>query len=129
MNNHEKGTILIVDESMDVCKFIKSIADDLSLFNNVILAHNCADEEIKISDQKCDVLIIDSNIPVKTGLEIVENLITTKILCKNKIIFISGFADSDEVFNVFKTGIKNILIKPFKHAELKRLITRSFSSL
>ncbi|MCG3225139.1 MAG: response regulator, partial [Candidatus Heimdallarchaeota archaeon] len=66
--------------------------------------------------RKPDILIVDYHMPVKNGLELLEDLNDLNWITKIKILFISSAHQSE--INAYEKGIAKYITKPFKFSSL-----------
>ncbi|MHA1417819.1 MAG: response regulator [Candidatus Heimdallarchaeaceae archaeon] len=71
-------------------------------------------------DSRPDILILDYHMPVKNGLELLEDLHELEWINKTKVLFIT--AADPEVIKSFQRPITKHVSKPFKFGCLKQLI-------
>ncbi|MEE9410677.1 MAG: response regulator [Candidatus Heimdallarchaeota archaeon] len=68
-----------------------------------------------------DILIVDNNLPGKSGLNLLEDLNKLKSLNKTQVLFISG--SSGIRFDALNLGASRFIQKPFNFNLLGRIIT------
>ncbi len=71
-------------------------------------------------DKKPDILILDYHMPMKNGLELLEDLYDLDWINRTKIIFISSTSQSE--INAYEKGISKYVTKPFRFSSLGYVI-------
>ena len=104
-----KPRLLVVDNEMDVCNFVKSFFDIRGF--DVVTAFN-GDEAMKVLDAvKPDVVILDVMMRRDDeGLEYLPKI--KKKLPSAKIIMITGVDDKDVIDQCKKLGADDYITKP-----------------
>lgn len=114
-------TILVVEDDTDVRKLLE-IA--LLGFDFVVKsAATCKEAEEILRREKCDVVLMDIQMPVMDGLEtwaILKTIDPTVRCC-----FISGYAGKYTYEDMMGAGADGFLQKPFHLEELRKLILDS----
>lgn len=105
--------VLIVDDDPQVCKIIKTFLDRSALFASVVSAENASIAIMKAKNQEFDLMIIDYQMPNKTGAELIDLFKHTKMKKRPKFMIISGYLNADALKQSLKVGVKHILVKPF----------------
>ncbi len=116
MKSSLKGneSILVVDDEKDVVIYIKSILSEegykaYSAFN--------ADEAYSVYEKnKIDLVLTDIIMPCTNGKQLVQNLFARNE--RLKILFMSGYVNSDLIEQGFYFSENNFIEKPFTKAEL-----------
>ena len=110
-------TVLIAEDDRDLQKLYELILE-MAGFHVIGLANN-GDEAIqmfKIFPKKPDLIILDYRMPIKNGIEALQEILSIDI--QSRVIFAS--ADKTIKKKVYSQGAKGFLCKPFTH---KKLIT------
>jgi len=101
--------ITITDDDAIVVSSLKTILEASGEIS-VLGTGNNGEEAIKLfSEHQPDVVLIDIQMPVMTGLEAAEN-----IIAKNpsaKILFLTTFADDDYIYKALSIGAKGYILK------------------
>lgn len=115
----EKIKVIIADDSSFVREGMKVILEIDDNFEVIGCAAN-GEEAIEIARQnKCDVCLMDIEMPVKDGIE------ATKVFTDEnlgKVLILTTFDDYDLVEKAMKNGAKGYLIKNHTPDELKQMI-------
>lgn len=124
MNNKH---ILIVDDEDQI---LRSIAVALQLEGyQVSTAKNGFDAlELLISpDKQIDMVVTDIQMPVMTGIQMIDELEKNKISIP--ILVMTGFGTKDMVIEFLQKGVKDYIDKPFEPEEIKNRIERFFQKV
>jgi len=117
-----KQKILIADDSKAMQLFYaKEIPD--AIYEKQIVA----DGELALrayEDLKPDIVLLDLNMPLMNGYEVLKTIRTKHLDHRTTIIMITSASDKDDVVACAKLGIQGYIIKPFKPEELNQAITK-----
>jgi len=109
---------IIVDDQLEVCEVVSDYLEEMSLFRKIVHAEDGITASFKLKNQDFSVIILDINLPKKSGIDIItQNADNPKII--ESIILISGAMEKDHLDKAVKAGVRNILIKPFAKEQLQ----------
>jgi two-component system, chemotaxis family, chemotaxis protein CheY len=115
--------ILVVDDS----SFLHSILR-ISLRRycecQIAYAKHGADALGKLKDDEPDLILLDVNMPVMSGLEFLAHLKEGGVLKRVPVIIVSTEGEEEDVVRGLEAGATAYLRKPFKEAELHDLLDR-----
>jgi len=111
--------ILIVEDSPEFSDLIKKIFESRKITENIVFAKDGIEAILKINNQEFDLIICDKDLPKTNGLEFLKHAVKNKKISPNKIIFMSGNINQDDLDVLIFHGIKSCLVKPF---DLNRLV-------
>lgn len=121
--------ILIIDDNPE---YRETLQELLSVIDGeevrVVQAQDGFDGLLKIKNEKFNVIICDNHMPKKTGLDLIEDLITTHKMPTNRFILVSGSLTKPEVELVIKLKIKTVLTKPVDFNRLLEKVKLSLTS-
>ena len=105
----KKPRLLVVDNEMDICNFVKSFFEMRDF--DVVTAFN-GDEALKVLEQiKPELIILD--VVMRTEHEGLEYLPRIKSLSPDsKVIIITGVDDKDSIESAKKLGAVDYITKP-----------------
>jgi signal transduction histidine kinase len=117
VNKEDKGTILIVDDSL----FNRKILEDniLSFGHYTKVAANGKEALEYLRTEKIDLILLDVMMPDIDGYElcvIIKNEVKLKEI---PVIFITGKVDTVDIVKGFEVGGVDYITKPFNPLELK----------
>lgn len=116
---HNKPTILIVDDSLDMIVYTKSILSNY----NTIEAKNGIEALDIIKSKKIDLLITDYQMPKMDGLQLLKEV--KKLNYEFPIIVITVINSEQKKHEIFRLGIDNYIYKPFFKEELLNIVDRA----
>lgn len=120
-----KKTLLIVDDEINIRKFIKM--SYASKGYDVYVAGS-AEEALKVlENHSITILVTDMRLPKMTGLELISNVKTMPN--SPYMVMMTAFGDVDLAVDVMKAGAYDFLTKPFKIKDLEKITNRIFSLL
>lgn len=106
----KKGTVLIVEDEIDLQDVIKDIMSDVA--ETVLIANN-GQEAIEVCrNNKVDAVLSDINMPVKNGLDFLKDL--RALGYETPVVFLSGYGDKAKVTQALRLGALDFLDKPFE---------------
>ena len=116
--------LLIVDDQAEITKVVGLIVKQLGMEFRAVNSPLKATEEF-ISYQP-DILILDMIMPEKDGIDVLNEILLTGIPAK--IVLTSGYSDAylrlaEGVAKFYDSETVSVLKKPFRRAELMRLLT------
>lgn len=114
------GTILLVDDEYVIRKIVKDMLVDLGY--NVIVSENGAEalEIFKNRGALIDLIILDMKLPVMDGHKTFDLL--REINPDVKVILSSGFAEEEELSQMFSNGLTAFIQKPIEKVDLARKV-------
>ena len=117
--------ILIADDHQVVRKGLKQILEDE--FSEVEFgeAENAAEVLQKVSEKKWDILILDINMPGRSGLEVLHQLKEEKNMLP--VLVLSMHAEEQIAVRTFKSGAWGYLSKDVADTELVKAIHQILS--
>lgn len=118
-NPHE---ILVVDDAKSIRMMVHAVLADLDA--NFEYAENGLQALEMIREKQYDVIILDINMPLMSGLTVCEK-VRTELKFKNlPILIMTNRHDYSTVETVFKTGATDFITKPLNEMELSSRVSR-----
>jgi len=81
--------VLIVDDSKIVCKGLKQMLNNIADVEIVGQAHNAEDAITSISESKPYVVILDINLPGRSGIEVLKDIRKKKL--SSRVIMLTNY--------------------------------------
>ena len=104
-------TCLIVDDSKIVRKVMRTIIEPLGFA--ILEAENGQEAMAVMHHDGADVVMLDWNMPVMTGLEFLRLLRAEKTLAQPKVIFCTTENEFEKIQEGMKAGADEYVMKPF----------------
>lgn len=123
----EKGSILIVDDDLDVLASAKLFLEQH--FNYVLSESNPERVKGLIKDNRFDVILLDMNFSTgrtdgREGLSILDRLVNQSP--DSVVILMTAFGDIDLAVKGVKKGAFDFILKPWKNAKLIASVMSAF---
>lgn len=108
--------VLTVDDSKTIRMIVKKAfrTYDCELFE----AENGVEGLASAAREKPGLIILDITMPVMTGIEMLEKLMSEPDLKNIPVIMLTAESGKDNVMQIVKMGVKDYMVKPFKGADL-----------
>jgi response regulator of citrate/malate metabolism len=118
--------VLIIDDDKDICAIMKEYLSDMKCFRLIVAAHDGSVATQKLQNQKFGLIILDMNMPKKSGFDLLKEFEGTSHSTNKKenVLVISGTLDRDLISKVIQRGVKNFLVKPFDEAGFKERVNK-----
>lgn len=117
--------ILIVDDFSTMRRIIKNLLRDLG-FNNTVEADDGSTALPILQSGGIDFLVTDWNMPVMSGLELLQNVRSDPSLAKMPILMVTAEAKREQIILAAQAGVNGYVVKPFTAAVLKEKIEKIF---
>lgn len=115
--------ILIVDDSRTIRSVIKKTLDISGVTINAVYEASNGEEGLQqMRDNPVDLVFADINMPVMTGMEMVEKMIETNMLEKIPVIIVSTEGSKTRIEELFKKGVSAYIRKPITPEMLRNVI-------
>lgn len=115
----EKKNILIADDSNIMLNFI-----ELTIGNEykIIKANNGSEAIDKLNSLNIYAILLDLNMPSTNGFEVLEYLKSNNLIEKIPVVIITGDDTEETIKKAFSYPILDVLNKPFKEDNIKRIL-------
>ncbi len=113
---------IIIDDEALIVDMIKTQIESMNLFKNVVSAEDGLIAMNKIHNQDFSLIILDLNLPKKSGVDILKRLVAENKSFAQKILVISGDLVKKTLETILGLGVKNFLVKPFDQKSLEAKI-------
>jgi two-component system cell cycle response regulator len=110
-------TLLVIDDSMDIHRLL-----DVRLRPEELVIYHAmsADEGLqKVRELKPDLVLLDVELPVRSGFEVCQTLKLDPALADIPVIFLTASTDIHTKVQGLELGAVDYVIKPFDPAELR----------
>jgi PAS domain S-box-containing protein len=121
-----RGRILVVDDDAMVHRTIKRLLRD----HDLVCIEDGRDAIARIErGERFDVILSDLMMPVMTGIELYQELMTRAPEQARRIVFVTGGALSTASIESFLRSVSNVTLeKPFGMPEIQSLVSRMLES-
>ena len=118
---------LIVD---DFEPMLKVTSNQLRLMgvSTILTAKNGAEALRILRKQPVDIVLSDWNMPVMTGLELLQAVRADQNLARLPFIMITAEADRHNIQNAISSGVSDLLVKPYTADRLASRIEKALTS-
>jgi two-component system, chemotaxis family, chemotaxis protein CheY len=115
--------ILIVDDSETVRQVVAKTLDLAGVpLNQLHQAANGSEALAIMREQWVDLVFTDINMPVMTGVEMIEEMERDKMLSRIPVIVISTEGSRTRIEDLMEKGVKAYIRKPFTPEKLKAIV-------
>lgn len=113
--------VLIVDDSSTVRSVIEKTLHVAGVdLGNVYLAANGKEALELLQSNWVDIVFADINMPVMTGIEMIDKMDADGILSSIPVVIISTEGSSTRIEELKKKGIRGYIRKPFSPEKVKK---------
>lgn len=113
--------VLIVDDSSTVRSVIEKTLHVSGVnLGNVYLAANGKEALELLQSNWVDIVFADINMPVMTGIEMIDKMEADGILSSIPVVIISTEGSSTRIEELKKKGIRGYIRKPFSPEKVKK---------
>ncbi len=116
--------VLIIDDDKNVCEVLKQYCENMGCFKNVLLAHDGIMASQKLRNQKFALILLDMNLPKKTGMDLIGEFGQNDINQKDSIVVVSGVLEKELITKIIKSGVKNFLAKPIDESTFQEKVLK-----
>jgi CheY-like chemotaxis protein len=108
--------ILVVDDEPDCLSIIQCRLEWCHY--KVISANNGEDALRAAEDEKPDLILLDTNMPVMNGLDVLERMRKNPVLRDTPVIMVTALCDRQDIDAASAYGIADYVTKPVDFASL-----------
>ncbi len=113
---NQNKTILVIDDSMFICKQMQSILGARNY--DIKIALTAKDGMDILDNNNINTIILDIELPDKHGLDVLRDIKKEPKLSHIPIVIISGHSNAEITRDAFKLGVTYFINKPFNIEEL-----------
>ena len=117
--------VLIVDDNQSITEAISDYFESENIECTTVNDGEAGLEEIQ--KEKYDAVLLDIAIPKLNGLDIIKQLDTKTIIERNIIVITASVMQEDNIQDLKKTGVKEVLIKPMSLEKIDEIRQRYLS--
>jgi len=111
--------VLIVDDYQSMRRTMADIMRRLG-FRNLIYAEEGKQALARLEETPIGLVILDWDMPVMTGIEVVERMRRNEKWKDIPVIMVTAVASRDNVLEAIHTGVTNYIVKPFTPNTLEK---------
>ncbi len=115
--------ILIADDDQNTVSFLASMLKANKY--EVVAAFDGLQTITVAHKEKPDLILLDIMMPVRSGINIFENLKTSTLTALTPVIFITGIANPEVREKALEMGATDYVVKPFEAEELLSKIKKA----
>jgi len=123
----KEGKILIVDDDPSILRSYQKYLESEGY--TVFIARNGEEGIKKVQDDKPDMILLDINMPVKTGLEMLEELRKNMGQLMPLTIMLTAYGDLEGAVKATTLGAYDFLTKPIPLEKLRLTVKRGFEKI
>ena len=116
--------VLIVDDDPEICDILQQMISPLG--NRVKSTSNPLQVLDLIKSCFYNVVMLDINIPEKSGMDLLSEIV--KVSPDTKVIMISGFGDKESITGALRLGAFDFFEKPLDHKLIVHSIKRALET-
>ncbi len=117
-------TLLVIDDEPSVLYSFRRVFEGSEV--EVLTASTGGDGEELARERRPEVILLDLQLPDRTGLEVFRNL--RKLDARRPVIFITAHGTTEAAIEAMKNGAFDYLVKPVDLDRLSQLIERAFEA-
>ena len=122
-NKTDQMRILVVDDEADLTTTIQCRLEANKY--KVITASNGQEGLKKAETEKPDLILLDNNMPVMTGPEMLEQIRNHPELKDMPVIMVTALCEAEDIASVSAYGISDYITKPFDYPVLMEKIANA----
>ncbi len=114
--------VLVVDDSRIMRNIVKNSFTALSIPHQFFEARNGAEALHILGEHKIDLVLLDWNMPMMSGLDFLKRVRKIEAYAKLPVVMITSEAARYNVVEAVKNGITAYLVKPVSQAAFEKTI-------
>ncbi len=118
---NRKINVLIIDDDIDICTFLKRILTKRNYTVECCCAPLAATEIVK--KQEFQIIILDIVMPKKDGIEVLKDI--RKIDSSVCVIMLSAYPTVERAFESIRENVFEFITKPFETKDFFDVLTRA----
>lgn len=125
MNEAAGKKLLIVDDEVEICEFLKAFFEDHDF--KVAIAHNGNDALTNVKEFAPSVALLDIQMPGMDGLQVLKKIKAE--FPKTKVIMVTAVETQDKIEEALRNGADNYITKPLSLEYLEKDVREKIASL
>ena len=113
------GDAIVIDDDPNICSLLKTYLEDMGVFRNIVTAADGSIAANKLQNQKFALILLDINMPKKSGLDILKEFDKNNPNNVNNVLIVSGELAKHTLTVAMDRGVTNFLTKPFDQEAFK----------
>jgi len=122
----DKAKILIVDDELDCVSIVQCRLEWCNY--DVITATNGKEGLEKAASEKPDLILLDTNMPVINGHEMLERMRNDQAIKDTPVIMVTALCDAKDIDTATSLGISDYITKPIDFEKLIEKIANILSN-
>jgi len=118
--------VLVVDDEADIISTVQYRLEFCEF--DVITAVNGKDGLEKAAGERPDLILLDINMPIMNGYEMLERLKNNPELKSIPVIVVTAFSDARDITKAAEFGIFDYVTKPFDFPKLMEKISNALGN-
>lgn len=120
----EQTVFLVVDDADSMRKINSSQLTRLGA-RQILLANNGLEAQKILEARHVDVIVSDWNMPVMSGLELLQRVRSDRKLAHLPFIMITAECEREQIKQLIASGVSSILVKPYNTHDLAQHLARA----
>ena len=116
--------LLVVDDEIDVCDFVKNFFEDRGF--KVLYALNGTEAVSIVQREKPDLILLDIKMQGLDGIATLRQI--KEIYSAAKVIMVTALEDQDKVEDAYKYGAIDYITKPLILENLEETVAKNLST-
>jgi len=121
-----QAKILIVDDEIDIVNTVQYRLKSCDF--DVITANDGKEGLEKVISEKPDLVLLDINMPIMDGHEMLERIRSRPDLKNIPVIMLTAYSDRRDISKAADLGIEHYVTKPFDFTDLMEKISKALES-
>lgn len=121
--------VLLIDDDLKVCDLIAAFIKLGAKSVDLVIAHDTTQGLFKLENESFDLVVVDKNLPGKSGLEFITLLRKSFKFARQPLILLSGSLNNSDVLFSVENKVNDIIVKPFKYAQFLEKLKKVLSKI
>ncbi|GAB6144579.1 response regulator [Desulfocicer niacini] len=117
--------VLIVDDFATMRRILKNILTQIG-FTNLYEAGDGKNALKVLKNQKIDLIMCDWNMPVMTGLDLLNAVRADEELKAIPFVMVTAEAQKENIIQAVQAGVNNYVVKPFTTETITQKLEKVF---